>query len=217
MLVLAVDEKTLTREREANDRLASRRPDSWSVLASRGRLRRLVGDRQGLDDIRRAAEISLGLPRPPSENGRLEIGYLFRLADDPRADEVLQGVYDDLTALARERGHSAVDTGILVDVCFLLGRDREAQEVYDALERADPKGMKGTRHKAVAQLAAARLTGDVAVAVADEAIAWFDRIIAKEKPSVADYGAPLLHDWLEMALILHSELTGEVSPRLREV
>ncbi len=215
MLVLAVDEKTLARERENNELAASLSPDSWSVLANRGRLRRLVGDRQGLDDIRRAAEIALGLPRLTSENVRMEIGYLFRLAGDPRADEVLQGVYDDLTAAARDRGHSAVDTGILVDLCFLLGRDEEAQQVNAALERADPRGVRRTRHKAVAQLAAARLSRDGAAA--EEAIAWFDRAIAKEATSVAARGAPLLHDWLEMALILQSELAGEVSPRLREV
>ncbi len=215
MLVLAVEEKTLARERENNELAASLSPDSWSVLANRGRLRRLVGDREALDDIRRAAEIALGLPRPPSEYGRLEIGYLFRLAGDPRVDQVLQNLYDDLTALARDRGHSALKTGLLVEVCFLLGRDQEAQVVYDALERADPKGMKRTRYRAVAQLAAARLNSDVPAA--EEAITWFDKTIAREATSVATTGAPLLHDWLEMALILRSGLTGEVSPRLREV
>jgi len=124
-------------------------------------------------------------------------------------------MHDGLEDVARTKGHSDVGTGILVDVCFLMGLDEEAMEVNTALTAADSRGMRGLRHPVVADLSQARMERDATQAQA--VVDYFDAAIARDRESFSDIAPITFHDWLEIALVAHSQLSGEPSPRLREV
>ena len=208
MLVLSLPRDLVEAAFPAVERGLERRPEAWTHLAARGKLRRFLGDRGGLDDLRTAAETYLRLMRAPSLQTPAN---LYRLAGDPRGVALLEQLRDELRA---EPVTSSTGTGMLVDTCFLLGDDAGAQEALAAMER-DRRGLAGLRHRDVARLAAGRATGDVALV--DEALVFFERMAHRDRKSFAGTGGMNAHDWLEIALVTRVQVSGEPSDRLFEL
>ncbi|PPK93522.1 hypothetical protein CLV92_110150 [Kineococcus xinjiangensis] len=214
MLVLELPRALLDSAAPAVERQLARRPDGWSGLAARGRLRRFRGDADGLADLDAAAGEYLRVSAGRNPDLLIPVN-LHRLAGSGRGAPLLDRLHAELLAVAERHGHCAARTGVLVDVCFLRGDDAGAEAALRALLAADPWGVQGTRHPWVARLARAMATGDVAAC--GEAVAWFDALVAREPGSFADAAGPNAYDWLELALVAHAELTGEASPRLFEL
>jgi len=218
MLVLNIPEKNIKAEIPAAERKLQRSPDGWSGMARMGKLLRLSGDRRGLDLLREAAERWLAASRNDTRPETLILAVsLLRLAgDDRRCTELLQILHRKLTESIRSSGYDDTNIAMLVEASFLLGLDEEALETNAASAAVYPKGVPSDlRFPIVAGLAAARSAGDPAGC--DPAIRWFDRAIARERESCSDTGDINLHDWLEIALNVQAELSGEVSPRLRKI
>lgn len=203
---------------KAVKRQLERRPDGWSARAALGKLLRYAGERRGLGELRAAGETWLAVSGGDRSLHTLMVALsLFRLAgEQDRTNELLRTLHSDLTEIARERGHAAIDTGALVEVCFLLGLDEEAVATNAALLESDRRGMgPRVRYPIVAELAAARAAGDPARC--DPVVQWFDDAIRREREAPSGTGGINLHDWLEIALVVQSNLAGEPSPRLREI
>ncbi|MCW2680940.1 MAG: hypothetical protein JWM62_2341 [Frankiales bacterium] len=151
MLVLALPRHLVESSLPAVEQRLARRPDAWSTLAVHGKLRRLLGDRGGLDDLRSAAGAYLrAYPHDPS---LLTPAHLLLLAGDDAAVGLLERL--------RAEGESRT----LVEARFLLGDDAEVP----APVRARP----------VTLLAAGRATGDLALL--DEAVDVLGRQAARER------------------------------------
>ena len=212
MLVLQLPRPLVERGLPAAEREVARRPDGWTGPAARGKLRRFLGEADGLVDLVTAGDRYLHL----FDGGRpnlLTPANLHRLGGSERAAPVLTRLHAGLSASVDERGPDATRNGVLVDACFLLGEDEQCQQAWTALAAADPRGVEGTRHRAVAVLARARAQRDLAAC--EEAVAAFDAGVAKERASFAGTGGMNAYDWLEVALTVHTDLSGQLHPRLR--
>lgn len=201
VLVLALPRDVLEASLTAVEQRRARRPEGWSTLAARGKLRRLLGDRGGLDDLLAAADTYLQVFR--DDPSLLTPAHLYLLAGDDRARQLLER----LRAQLEEETPRA---GTLVDTCFLLGDDAAAQAAL-AVGR-DQGGPAGPWHRDVARLAAGRAAGDVALL--DEAVASLDRRARDERLATGGMG---WHDWLEIALVTRVEVSGRSSDRLVEL
>ncbi len=203
MLVLALPRDVVEAALLRVERLLERRPEAWSHLAARGKLRRLLGERCGLDDLRAAADAYLrAVSGPPSLQTPAN---LYRLAGDARAQALLERLREEVVADL----DSSTGTGTLVDTCFLLGDDEGALQSAPRVAA----GPAGQRHRDVALLAAGRARGDVGLL--DEAVASLTRV-ATSRPFAAGGGMDA-HDWLEIALVTRVQVSGEPSARLVEL
>ena len=211
MLVLQLPRPLVEKALPAAEREVARRPDGWTGYAARGKLRRFLGDAAGLTDLVTAGDRYLELFAGGKPN-LLTAANLYRLAGSDRAEPLLARLQADLSASVHERGPDATRNGVLVDACFLLGQDEQCQQAWTALAAADPRGVKGTRHGAVAQLAHARAQQDLLSC--EQAIAAFDAGVAKERASFAGTGGMNFYDWLEIALTVQAELSGQAPTRL---
>lgn len=211
VLVLQLPRPLLEKALPAAEREVARRPDGWTGPAARGKLRRYLGDPRGLADLVTAGDRYMEIFEARNPN-LLTAANLHRLGGSDRAEPLLVRLHADLSASVEERGPDATRNGVLVDACFLLGRDEQCQQVWTALAAADPRGVKGTRHGAVAVLARARAQQDLAAC--EEAVAAFDAGVSKEPASFAGTGGMNFYDWLEVALTVHTALSGRPSPRL---
>ncbi len=205
MLVLALPRDVVEAALPPVEQRLARRPDGWSNVAARGKLRRLLGDRRGLDDLRAAAGTYLRVQRgAPS---LLTPANLYQLAgDDERSRELLERLRADLV--------EEPASGMLVETCFLLGDDEGTQQALADMAR-DGRGPVGLRHLDVARLAAGRAMGDVALL--DEAVGSFDERARRDRAGFSGTGAMNWHDWLEIALVTRVQVTGEPSGRLVEL
>ncbi len=214
MLVLALPQTLIDQARPAVERQFARRPDGWIGLGARGKLRRFEGDRAGLVDLQAAGRRYLEV-FGNSNPDLLVAANLYRLAADAQAEPLLHRLRDDLTASVAERGPDGVRNGALVYVHFLLGADQQCQQAWQSLAAADPRSSRGTGYGPVARLAEARATKNLVASA--EAIDAFEKGAAKERGSATDPSGPNWYDWLEVALVVQYELSGELSPRLREI
>ena len=197
MLVLSLPRDVVEAALPAVERRLARHPDGWSNLAARGRLRRLLGDRGGLDDLRTAADTHLRVFAP--DPSLLTAANLYRLAGDDRCQALLE-------RLRAQPVDADLARGVLTDACFLLGDDAGVHEALAAME-------PGPRHRAVAKLAAGRARRDLRLL--DEAVSAFDRAARAERSPAT--GAMNAHDWLEIALVTRVQVSGEPSDRLVEL
>ena len=212
MLVLDLPRELLASAFPAVERRLARRPDAWTWVAARGKLRRFLGDPGGLDDLHQAAETYLRLSEGRGQS-LLTAANLLRLAGSAEATGVLQRLRAQQEAEVAASGHESVRGGDLIDACFLLRDDEAVRYHLAGLLRAEPSGLGGTRYPSVGLLAG-RGRGDVQAC--DEAVAWFDRLVARE-PDPSGTGGMNGHDWLEIALVVRREVTGVRSDRLREL
>lgn len=194
----------------AVERSLERQPNGWAYIGSRGKLRRFLGDRAGLVDLVAAGDRYLEVFEGKNPDLMTPVN-LYRMGGDPRATVILRRTHAAQLAVVADRGHDSVRTGRLVEACFLLGLDGQCQEAWDALRRADRGGVRGTRYGDVA----ARAEGDVAAC--DVVVASFDKRVAKERNTFDDTGNINLYDWLEIALVVRAEVSGQPSPRLFEL
>ena len=214
MLVLSLPRPMVEKAFPTVDRLLEMSPEGWAHVGSRGKLRRFLGDRAGLVDLIAAGDRYLEVFEGKNPD-LMTPANLYRLGGDPQATVVLRRLHAKFLAAAAERGHDSVRTGQLVETCFLLGLDEQCQEVWEALRRADRGGVRGTRFSDVVALAKARAEGDVAAC--DSVVASFDTRVAKERNTFWGTGNMNLYDWLEIALVVRAEVSGEPSPRLFEL
>ena len=99
---------------------------------------------------------------------------------------------------------------------MLPAREDEAcRQAWAELTAADPRGVPGLRHGAVARLAEARAAQDVQAC--EEVVAALDKGVAQEPDSFYGTGGMNYYDWLEIALVTRVEVSGEPSPRLFEL
>ncbi len=149
--------------------------------------------------------------------GWVRAANLLRLAgDEDKAREWLERAEEVFADEAKS--HIPVDWtshAHQIEGRFLLGRDAEARETCEWIKQL--RRSKGARLRApvVADLADARRTRDAEACQA--VIDWFDHAIRRYRAHPTDDSGIGLHDWLELALITHSEITGTRSPRLREI
>lgn len=215
MLVLDVAQQTLDAELPLALRELEVLPDGWTGIARMGKLRRLAGDRRGLQDLARAADTYMGVSKDSSPTDLMTPANLLRLAgEDARARAVFERMYRGVHELGEQR--TPYDTAYLVEVCFFLGLDEEVIATASALQGKRPRSQRpgsGLRHVVVADLAAARQAQDPDSC--GPVIDFFDAAIKREKPTPFDTGLVSLYDWLEVALTVQSELSGSPSPRLR--
>ncbi|MDP9440804.1 MAG: hypothetical protein M3P34_01195 [Actinomycetota bacterium] len=148
-------------------------------------------------------------------HGWVKAANLLRLAGDKeRSVEWLERALL-LFAESSSRRFDWINQGMQIEGLFLLGRDADAREVCDRImAETRSRGVK-LRLPIVADLADARRMGDAQVCAA--VIDWFDRKIKGERVSPVGITGFGLHDWLELALITYSQITGQTSPRLKEI
>lgn len=182
-------------------------------IGARGKLRRFLGDPEGPIDLQRAGDRYLEVFAANPD--LLTAANLYRLAGSGKAYPVLRRLQSALRDRVAEEGPDSGRTGVLVDVCFLLGEDEACAQAWAELSAADPRGVRGLRHEAVARLAEARAAQDVEAC--DEVVAVFDKGVTKEPDSFYGTGGMNYHDWLEIALVTRAEVSGEPSPRLFEL
>lgn len=218
MLVLHISPQEIDEELPLVQRELESLPEGWPGVGRMGKLLRLAGDRRGLQMLTQAAETRMKLSGDRSPTALMIPANMLRLAgEQDRSVELFERMYRGI----HEHGRDKIPQGdaYLVEACFFLGRDQEAIDTSAALQGKRPRAAagKGLRHPVIADLAAARLAGDPAQCkpVIDD----FDAGIKRERKTTSPFSAghPTLYDWLEIALILQSELSGEVSPRLREI
>ena len=214
VLVLSLPRPMVEKAFPAVERSLERQPNGWAYIGSRGKLRRFLGDRAGLVDLVAAGDRYLEVFEGKNPD-LMTPANLYRLGGAPRATVVLRRMHAPLVAKVADRGHDSVWTGDLIEACFLLGLDEQCQQAWKALRRADRGGVRGTRYGDVAALAKARTEGDVAAC--DSVVASFDKWVAKERNTFDDTGNISLYDWLEIALVVRAEVSGEPSPRLFEL
>lgn len=217
MLVLNVPSEGLAGELSLVQRQLEISPGGWSGTAGRGKVRRLAGDREGLKDLAQAAETYMAVSQDSSPTDLMTPANLLRLAgDDARARAAFERMYTGIHGLGKQR--TTLDDAHLVEACFFLGLDEEVVSTSSALQGTRPRSQRpgsGLRHVIVSDLAAARRGQDPAGC--GPVIDWFDVAIKREKSTPFDTGNVSLHDWLEVALTLQSELSGEPSARLRQI
>jgi hypothetical protein len=217
MLVLNVPSEGLEAELSLVQRQLEISPGGWSGTAGRGKVRRLAGDREGLKDLAQAAETYMAVSQDSSPTDLMTPANLLRLAgEDARATAVFERMYTGIHGLGEQR--TSLDDAHLVEACFFLGLDEEVIATASALQGTRPRSQRpgsGLRHVIVGDLAAARRGQDLAGC--GPVIDWFDAAIKRERSTPFDTGHVSLHDWLEVALVLQADLTGQPSPRLREI
>jgi hypothetical protein len=211
VLVLALPRALIDSAVPAVQRHLARRPDAWHWVAARGKVRRFAGVRLGLADLERAGDTYLQVfdGRNPD---LLTAMNLYRLAGAAATGRLLERLRRETAAYVAEWGHDAVRTGPLIDACFLQGDDERVQSLLAEVRAVDPDGVHGTRYEDVARLARARAARDVAEC--DTVVDAFDAAVALEADSFSGTGGMNHYDWLEIALVVRSEIAGEVSPRL---
>jgi hypothetical protein len=217
VLVLDVPAAEIDADRPLAERQLQDSPGGWTGLGRVGKQLRFAGDRRGPALLVEAAEARLVRSRDSSPTALMIPANLLRLAGEhERAEELFLRMHDGI-----RQGGGAVPQGLehLVEVCYFLGRDQEAIDTSAALQGQRRRAAAGTglRHPAVADLAAARLAADPARCT--PVIDVFDAGIERERRTSSPFsaGLPTFYDWLEVALVLQSELSGERSPRLREI
>ncbi|PPK94230.1 hypothetical protein CLV92_108132 [Kineococcus xinjiangensis] len=209
MLVLRVPQELIEAELQLTRRRDALNPGGWSTVASAGKLLRYAGDRGGLDLLHRSAETYVRTMRGRSAHTLLTAANLFRLAgEEDRARELLLEVY----RILRDDPEDAED--ILVGVFLLLGRDDQAVAMGE-LAAADGEAHEDLVYPELAALARARASGNVAAC--EDVVGRLDRALASAAEGPGSTGGVNLHDWLELALVIHSELSGTISPRLHEM
>jgi hypothetical protein len=218
MLVLNIPREEIEADHPFAERQLEISPGGWTGLGRLGKQLRFSGDRHGLELLVQAAETYLSLSGESSPTALMEPANILRLAgDDARATELFARMYRGIHEYGPEGDPQ--DKIYLVEACFFLGRDEEAIDTSAALQGKRPRAAagKGLRHPVVADLAAARLAADPAKC--QPVIDHFDAGIKRERRTTSPFfaGVPTLYDWLEIALILQSELSGQPSPRLREI
>ena len=213
-MVLSLPRPMVEKAFPAIERLLEMSPDGWPSLGGRGKLRRFLEDRAGLVDLVAAGDRYLEVFEGKNPD-LMTPANLYRLGGGPRATVILRRLHAALLIKVADRGHDSVWTGDLVETCFLLGLDGQCQEVWDALRRADRGRVRGTRYGDVAGLAKARAEGNVAAC--DVVVASFDKWVAKERNTFGGTGGINLYDWLEIALVVRAEVSGQPSPRLFEL
>ncbi|MDP9417815.1 MAG: hypothetical protein M3P48_08305 [Actinomycetota bacterium] len=205
VLVLRIPEEQLADELPAARRILNLDPGGWSGLAGVGKVLRYQGDRAGLAMLADAGDAYLRTLRNQHPSKLLTAANLFRLAgEQARAEELLRAMRDGLAADPTARD--------LVEVHVLLGEDRQALDLDQRTPSAGRRG-PGLRGAAIVELASARLARDAERC--DGVIDWLDSAIRKERETPSGTGHVNLHDWLEVALVIQSELSGSISPRLR--
>ncbi len=217
MLVLNVPEQELTKEIPAVEREATIFPDSWAALTRWGRIKRYRGDPQGLVDLAEAARRHEGVFGYAHAWQILNRANLYRLAG--RDAECRRGLLTArrlLEGVISDRGHDPEWTGHLPAVCLFLGDDEAAERIFEEQVAANQAfGKPQFRYGAVARLAKARRLQDAQAC--RDARGWFEASMKGEPALYSESGGITTHDWIELALTVESEITGEVSPRLREI
>lgn len=179
-----------------------RKPTHWLRLEQAGRCLRWLDDPQASAYLARAIE---HFPLREGDPGSyMRLGAIYRLygaRDDAReAFQTARALYaprvlrDDPDDIAVEH---------MIFASYLAGHDKEVHELAEKLRNLVSDS--DLLAYAVAKLAAARRTGDAALAegAVGEIASW----IRRERVNVWDGGGVLLWDWYEIALDLHKSLS----------
>lgn len=217
MLVLNVPEQELAKEIPAVERQAADSPDSWMTLTRWGRIKRYRGDAEGLVDLAEAARRHEGVFGYAHAWQILHRANLYRLAGrDAECRRELLTARRLLESVASDRGHDPERTGDLPVVCLFLGDDEAAERIFEEQVAAKKKfGNPQFRYGAVARLARARRLRDAQAC--RDALEWFEASLKRGRPLYSESGGITGYDWIELGLTIESEITGDVSPRLREI
>ncbi len=216
VLVLDVPRRVLDKRLPDMELARQQAWDSGNTRERWGRYHRLLGDPAYVEELTYQAEQTARVLGHKG-GGWVRAANLLRLAgDEDKAREWLEHAEEVFAAAAKSHIPVDWDThGHQIEGRFLLGRDAEAGETCEWIKQL--RRSKGARLRApiVADLADARRTRDAEACQA--VIDWFDHAIRRYRTHPTDDSAIGLHDWLELALITHSEITGTRSPRLREI